>query len=55
MNTGILIEGAVGTGLNILKDIIALFSGPPMVYFVAVALVGAIASMGRIFVPMKRR
>ena len=55
MNTGILIEGAVGIGLSILKDTIALFSSPPMVYFVAVALVGAIASMGRIFVPMRKR
>ena len=55
MNTGILIEGAVGVALSSVKSVIALFSSPPLVYFVAVALVGSIAGMAKIFVPMRKR
>lgn len=54
MNTGILIQGAVGYAFKWIVDIIALFGQPPLVYFVAVALVGAVASVARKFVPMRR-
>lgn len=36
-------------------DIIAIFLEPPTIYFVGVALVGAIAGMSKKFIPMRKR
>ena len=55
MNTGILIEGAVGVGFTTIRDILAIFARPPMVYFVAAALVGGVIGVAKIFVPMRKR
>lgn len=38
-----------------LKEAITLFTKEPAIYFVGVALVGAVAGVARKFVPMRRR
>lgn len=48
-------QAAFEIGLSAAKDIMAFFGRPPMIYFVGVTLVGAIASVARVFVPMRRR
>lgn len=55
MNTGILIEGAVSVGFSTAKSLIAIFSREPLIYFVGVALVGAVAGVARKFVPMRSK
>lgn len=37
------------------KSVIGIFLEPPTIYFVGVALVGAIAGMSKKFIPMRRR
>lgn len=54
MNTGILIQGAVGNALTWIGQMMALFTTEPMIYFVGVGLVGAVAGVARKFVPMRR-
>lgn len=46
---------AIGKVIDWLGDILELFMKEPTIYFVAVALAGAIAGVGRKFVPLKRR
>ncbi|MGN7119051.1 hypothetical protein ACTHQ8_22685 [Lysinibacillus odysseyi] len=48
-------EAAFDVGLSALRDMMAIFARPPLVYFVAVGLVGGIAGVARVFVPMRRR
>ncbi|MGN7119049.1 hypothetical protein [Lysinibacillus odysseyi] len=48
---GLAVTGVIGwTG-----DAIAIFATEPAIYFVAVALVGAVAGVARKFVPMRKR
>ena len=48
-------NSAFNVGLNNLLSIASVFSSPPLVYFVAVVLVGLSISVAKIFVPMNRR
>lgn len=47
-------QTAFSYALTSVGQIISLFTQEPFVYFVAVALVGAVASVARKFVPMRR-
>lgn len=55
MNPTILMEGVFVFSINTVKTIISFFMEPPIVYFVGVSLVGAIAGMAKVFVPMRKR
>ena len=55
MNVGILIEGAVGVGFSTIRSLMSLFTSEPLVYFVGIALVGAVAGVAREFVPMRTK
>lgn len=48
-------DAAFSVGFSALQDIVAFFARPPMIYFVAVTLVGAVAGVAKIFVPMRKR
>lgn len=48
-------DGIFETGFSVVKDMFNIFSSPPFVYFVGVALVGSIAGVALKFVPIKRR
>ena len=47
-------ESAVGNALNVVGQMMGFFAKEPIVYFVAVALVGAVAGVARKFVPMRK-
>ncbi|MGE7984723.1 hypothetical protein [Solibacillus sp. NPDC093137] len=51
----VTIKIAVMAVLNWVSDLISVFTAPPAIYFVAVALVGAVAGIARKFVPMRKR
>ena len=55
MNPSILMEGVFVFSINTVKVIISFFMEPPMIYFVGVSLVGAIAGMAKAFIPMRKR
>lgn len=55
MNSIILIQGAVSVAFTTIKTMMGLFMKEPLVYFVAVALVGAVTGVARKFVPMIRK
>lgn len=41
--------------LDWIADLLAVFTTEPAIYFVGVALVGAVAGVARKFVPMRKR
>lgn len=50
-----MLDNAVSVGFSAIRQIMSMFASPPMIYFVAVALVGATAGVALKFVPMRRR
>lgn len=55
IGSGQTIGGAVGKVIGWTGDAIAVFTSEPAIYFVGVALVGAVAGVARKFVPMRKR
>ncbi|MGN7119050.1 hypothetical protein ACTHQ8_22680 [Lysinibacillus odysseyi] len=50
-----MLGDSVTSVLGWLPKTIAIFGSEPAIYFVAVALVGAVAGVARRFVPMRKR
>lgn len=51
----ITISLALAEAMDVTKDALELFTKPPAIYFVALALLSAGAGVARKFVPMKRK
>lgn len=49
------LNSAIPAVFGWITDVLAIFGNAPAVYFVGVALVGAVAGIARKFVPMRRR
>lgn len=47
--------GAVTSSFDVIRNILGFFMKEPLIYFVGVALVGAVAGVARKFVPMTKR
>lgn len=47
--------GAVTSSFDIVRNILGFFMKEPLIYFVGVVLVGAVAGVARKFVPMAKR
>ena len=51
----VTIKIAVMAVIDWITELLAVFTQPPAIYFVGVALVGAVAGVAQKFVPMRKR